>query len=351
MADLKRELKLRGLSISGNKTELQERLQTAMVTDPILDDAVICADDLLDEDAVLSDEEENKILSDCVSVENELLKSPKSILLEQPTNLLNTSSDSTLDVITGINKSNNNSTINSIEKDLDTTNEENDHDQLISPTSQTKKIVLKRKKSFCNSITTSNNLKDDAHLLDDLEDNINEEATKRKIIKLNNHTPVTMGKDDLLVKKDVIDPKTQKKLSLLSPEERLQMRAKKFGCNIANTTPASGGGNITEKLSGRGVNNTLANEKQLEILKKRAERFGCVTSTNLAKIDAQEKLLKRKERFGLITTSSVTSAGAGNAKSSNEWAERAKKRLERFSTNHAESSSLSTIAATFGTSK
>ncbi|WAQ93682.1 hypothetical protein MAR_006153 [Mya arenaria] len=43
-------------------------------------------------------------------------------------------------------------------------------------------------------------------------------------------------------------------------------------------------------------------EADVDVLKKRAERFGQVLSSSLSKVDEDERIRKRKERFGEITT-------------------------------------------------
>lgn len=79
VADLKRELKMRGLPLNGNKNELQDRLQTALLEGDIsLEDSAI-ADaiaDGIDDDVSLTDEDEHKLLGD--DHEDLLLKSPVS---------------------------------------------------------------------------------------------------------------------------------------------------------------------------------------------------------------------------------------------------------------------------------
>lgn len=68
VADLKKELKGRGLSAVGNKTELVERLQlslqgeNSLITEP--DSAAGDSEEIMDEDDVLADEEEEEVLVD-----------------------------------------------------------------------------------------------------------------------------------------------------------------------------------------------------------------------------------------------------------------------------------------------
>lgn len=54
VADLKRELKVRGLNNQGNKGELVDRLMQAMQTSKTDDGSADSVDDLIDEDEVLN---------------------------------------------------------------------------------------------------------------------------------------------------------------------------------------------------------------------------------------------------------------------------------------------------------
>lgn len=271
---MKRELKERGLSIAGNKTELQERLQAAMDGEPLLEDTSITGEDILDEEeGVLSDEE--KILG---ADENELLKSPAAT----PTTLLPKATGESSDAALV------------------------DDDILESPTTTAKKVVLKRKiscgqSSEASSVTTKENT----------------EPTAEKVTKVSERIPIT-------VEGTSSASSTTKKLSELSMQERLELRAKKFGIDAAAAATAA----TTKDASAISQAPVVSSEKQVEILKKRAERFGCVTSTNLVKLDTEEKLLKRKQRFGgEIKAPSGETATEAN---SDEWSEKARKRLERF---------------------
>jgi len=120
------------------------------------------------------------------------------------------------------------------------------------------------------------------------------------------------------------------KISELSAKDRLEMRAKKFGANAsvtADSTPSS------TKLDARAVrfgvsapiSSTVSNNSTPDVLKKRAERFGAI-STVAKKSEYEEKLMKRKERFGSEGKITITSP----TKNSDELAEKARLRLERF---------------------
>ena len=54
MADLRKELKTRGLNVDGKKSELVERLQQAIGESSLLDENVNDQDEILDEDVVLT---------------------------------------------------------------------------------------------------------------------------------------------------------------------------------------------------------------------------------------------------------------------------------------------------------
>lgn len=143
--------------------------------------------------------------------------------------------------------------------------------------------------------------------------------------------------------------KKRVKLSEVSAKERLEMRAKKFGTPIApesaklarserfgltnaSTTPTGGGGNKITTIP-----------VSVEILKKRAERFGGSVSSEMNKIDNLEKLQKRQARFGNVDTKTTVKVQVGGgdvaatitttaAPSKDEFAEKARLRLERFKT-------------------
>lgn len=179
---------------------------------------------------------------------------------------------------------------------------------LRSPTTVSKKIVLKRK---CSTTSPTNT---EVKILKNSTEK-NTEVASANLVKRSERHPITV---DCNVKRS--ESKDTKAISDLTMEERLELRAKKFGLN---TNLKSTDGKISSVTN-------ISQDKQLDILKKRAERFGCVTSKNLAKIDAEEKLLKRKERFGEITTNNTSLST-----NANHWAEKAAKRLERFKTTPA----------------
>ncbi|XP_042589333.1 SAP domain-containing ribonucleoprotein isoform X3 [Cyprinus carpio] len=117
---------------------------------------------------------------------------------------------------------------------------------------------------------------------------------------------------------------TEKKLVKISPPaavgERLQKRAERFNLppdadSKKAARAARFGLEVPESVSSKAKPN-------VEVLKKRAERFGMNVSSVSKKIEDDEKLKKRKERFGIVT--SAASAGASDAEA------KKRKRAERF---------------------
>lgn len=121
------------------------------------------------------------------------------------------------------------------------------------------------------------------------------------------------------------------KLSVLSPKERLELRAKKFGSTIATDSIkiARSERFDTNKTTNIDNRTTIKTDDvaTVDILKKRAERFGGSVSKVMNKIENLEKLQKRQERFGKGTSTNKVSVA-----SVDEFAEKAKLRLERFKT-------------------
>lgn len=158
------------------------------------------------------------------------------------------------------------------------------------------------------------------------------------------------------------------KVSKLSLEERLELRAKKFGApqgsdvlkqaraerfgiakaeDDTETKTVSNGSVVPSNTSAATIiSNTPA--ANVELLKKRAERFGSSVSKVMNTIEQIEKLQKRQERFGSAkmsvdiasaTTEPVAISVQDAASTTNDsstpkidYAEKARLRLERFKT-------------------
>ncbi|KAK2184741.1 hypothetical protein NP493_254g00015 [Ridgeia piscesae] len=119
-----------------------------------------------------------------------------------------------------------------------------------------------------------------------------------------------------------------KKFGVVSSEEaKKAIRAQRFGLTSPESQASETSGNSeTDKLKLRGgrfaIDETSKPTTEVtEKLKKRAERFGTVTSTTLSKIETDEKLLKRKMRFGANAAAGVTDTDTDEKK---------RKRAERF---------------------
>lgn len=240
VADLKRELKSRGLSTVGNKTELIERLQAGMNgnQDLILDDTGTLESEILDEDEVLGDGlDDVELTSEADGVLDEVPKTSK----QQPL---------------GMSSTNLKRKASSPEKS-DTK----------PPERLNKKIVLIRNPSL---IAT----KEDSEI-----------------------PKMTMSSD-----RDSTDGENKKiiKLSGLSLKERLELRAQKFG------SPQSDLSKKEERANRFGTTGqSQSTSPNVNVLLKRAERFGTCVSTVAMKAEQEEKLKARRERFGLSTTANT----------------------------------------------
>lgn len=147
------------------------------------------------------------------------------------------------------------------------------------------------------------------------------------------------------------------KLTELTLEKRLELRAKKFGAPAsadavkvarAERFGIKAADDKPSASNGASANTIRANAPvaSVDLLKKRAERFGGSVSNVMNKIELSEKLQKRQERFGVTaaetaktetaktetaTTETATTESTKPAANS-EYAEKARLRLERFKT-------------------
>jgi SAP domain-containing ribonucleoprotein len=120
-------------------------------------------------------------------------------------------------------------------------------------------------------------------------------------------------------------------------EEKKAARAARFGIPI---TASSDGAAASIKIGG-------APTVDMETLKKRAERFGQVSSKTMKQMELEEKIKKRQERFGVVAKEEAAAAKAAKTKAKEEEAvetkvaantdikpvvvdEKMKKRAERF---------------------
>ncbi|XP_013988050.1 SAP domain-containing ribonucleoprotein isoform X2 [Salmo salar] len=160
-------------------------------------------------------------------------------------------------------------------------------------------------------------------VLGELEDNPKEEEISE--------TPAEVAVEEAAVPEKDAEKKVVKITAPSVADERLQKRAERF--NLPATADskkearaARFGLPAPSPASKPGA--SVANSKltvSVEVLKKRAERFGMNVSSVAKTVEVDEKLKKRKERFGILTAAAVVGAEDSEAKK--------RKRAERFGNN------------------
>lgn len=303
---MKKELKNRGLSTTGNKNELQERLQLASLESAAVLDPNIS--ELLDEEDVLNVSKQHclsqNILKNRRFQDDELDEEDKSLLADESSHiedesLLSTSSHSTkADLVT----------------------------QPAVESESPKKILLKRSIAPPAAETEATTT----------------EEPSPKVVKL---TELTAAERlELRMKKFGASGGSVP----VNSDLRKQARAERFGVKAAaattetTTTPAKS--NSENKPANNKLDTSNLEAVSVEVLKKRAERFGAVSS-KLISVENAERLAKRQDRFGvaapkvaaeITTTKAVETTPASNGSTTtavkSDFAEKAKMRLERFKT-------------------
>ncbi|XP_022538131.1 SAP domain-containing ribonucleoprotein [Astyanax mexicanus] len=133
----------------------------------------------------------------------------------------------------------------------------------------------------------------------------------------------------------VVEPETEPKKAVVkitapsSGDERLQKRAERFNLpetldNKKAARAARFGIPATASAPSKGASAMSKTNVDVEVLKKRAERFGMNVSSVSKKVEEDEKLKKRKERFGIQTGAAAAGAGAEDSEA------KKRKRAERF---------------------
>lgn len=210
-----------------------------------------------------------------------------------------------------------------------------------SSDANTKKVILKRKLNIV--------VPPDAPSTDEVASPVPLEKT-RKFTVTSPTAAATTDRTITISNTDQTndDDKKVVKLSQLSAKERLELRAKKFGAPVATeslkaarserfgltpvTTSATDAKTESNTNTNSGVKNGSGSVSNVDVLKKRAERFGGSVSKEMNKIENLEKLQKRSERFGKSDENKATVTGGSSVATSEQLAEKARQRLERFKT-------------------
>lgn len=256
VVDLRKELKSRGLTYTGDKAELVARLQAAMSQDDQDHGDINLDSDEIDSDGVLEDEDDKSqgdILDDAaVDTLNEELA-----LSDQPS---------------PAKPSPEAKPPRTLKRRITATETSKDKSSDNKESSSSKKIVLNRAISITSTPAVTTEDKQD-----------------------NEPTETNTSSNKIKITAD-IDSKTRLELRAkrfglpvkITEDERKEARKQRFGQNVAASAKSS---TISAADTG-----TLS--ENMEKLKKRAERFGQSVSKIMTDIENKEKLEKRKAKFG-----------------------------------------------------
>ncbi|XP_044736660.1 SAP domain-containing ribonucleoprotein [Chrysoperla carnea] len=261
VADLKKELKLRGLNTVGNKNELVDRLNAALENDAgKIDNLSTETEELMDD--VLNDDED---LDDEIE-DADVEEAEKVLENEGDTSIVSTDDPKSPRA--------NKRKLSELSDDSSVTK------------AAPRKIVLNRVLSVNNS------------------QNKPESTTEKTSTEQEKEVP---KEKEAITAVGTTEGKRVIKLSNLSVKERLEMRAKKFGTALTTdqkkeARSARFGGqvpitNVTSATSKISITNP---DTKIEALKKRAERFGTSVSPIMSKLDTIDRLERRKARFGVV---------------------------------------------------
>jgi len=281
VADLKRELKLRGIAVTGKKEELVERLQLAVMRgdDTSMNEGAADEDDdlLAQANALLEDDPISSAEKKILSREGHQIK--KKVAIKR---------DSTLQTVS--------------EAKASTTHGHVDM--------QTKAEIIGMAKRTQIKVDPENE-----------QNTVNTPGT---------NLAVTAVKDS---KENSTQKDTNTSLSSKSDAEKAKSRAERFG--VVSST------NLDEKKVARAERFGLSITSKkigespsvdLDTLKRRAERFGQSTSTTMQKLELQQKIKDRESRFGKVEASTGESKRAKITAPNQDLLtdEKMKKRAERF---------------------
>ncbi|XP_034239740.1 SAP domain-containing ribonucleoprotein isoform X2 [Thrips palmi] len=266
VADLKRELKVRGLSTVGNKQELQDRLQVALQDDSALlldDTGTVDTEDILNEDDVLADEDDSSTHAGIDEVNTSLKRHLDEELDED--------------------------TVTSTPAGKTSASEAQDNGP------PAKKITLNRKALPQAALTVEGT--------SEQEDKAKEGSDDKKVVKL---SEISM--------KERLALRAVKFGAPVSAEAKKVARAARFGGATSAESKADSKKEARAARFGSSASSVTSAgnvpEVNVDLLKKRAERFGIQPGSKVEVVEMEEKKKKRLERFGLAPEAAATNGSS-----------------------------------------